>query len=127
MATTIIYGNHQLAFMAAIVENLCQSSTNISVQTVIWVANRDSPITDENGILAIGNNGNLMVLDGNGNAMWSSNASIFSINTTAMLMDTGNLILSSNDSVADTDKALWQSFDNPTDTFLPGMRVHTNA
>ncbi|CAL5344830.1 unnamed protein product [Camellia sinensis] len=100
---------------------------NISVQTVIWVANRDSPIRDKNGILAIGNNGNLMVLDGIGSSMWSSNASIFSINTTAMLMDTGNLILLSNDSVGDTDKALWQSFNNPTDTFLPGMRVHTNA
>ncbi|KAL7243937.1 hypothetical protein ACSBR1_016204 [Camellia fascicularis] len=100
---------------------------NISVQTVIWVANRNSPITDKNGVLAIGNNGNLMVLDGNGTSIWSSNASVVAKNTTAMRMDTGNLILSSDDSAGDIDNALWQSFDNPTDTFLPGMRVHTNA
>ncbi|KAL3576877.1 hypothetical protein D5086_022160 [Populus alba] len=40
-----------------------------------------------------------------------------------MLDTTGNLILSSNDSIGDTDKAYWQSFNNPTDTYLPDMKV----
>ncbi|XP_059660416.1 G-type lectin S-receptor-like serine/threonine-protein kinase B120 [Cornus florida] len=101
----------------------------IPTQSFIWVANRENPISGKDGVLTIGNNGNLMVLDGNGSSVWSSNASVVSGNSsTAILMSsTGNLILSSNDSVGDAAKALWQSFDDPTDTYLPDMKVHMNV
>ena len=90
--------------------------------SVIWVANRRNPLFDKKGVLLFGEDGNLMVVDGNNTKVWSSNASIISANTTAMLHDTGNLILSSNDG-----KNHWESFNDPTDTFLPGMRVQVNA
>ncbi|GLU23148.1 hypothetical protein SLE2022_391740 [Rubroshorea leprosula] len=90
---------------------------------VVWVANRDAPISDRNGVLRIGEDGNLVVLDGNNNIVWTSNASVQSSNTAAILLVTGNFVLSSIGSMGDTTKAYWQSFDHPTDTFLPGMRV----
>ncbi|KAG5224923.1 G-type lectin S-receptor serine/threonine-protein kinase [Salix suchowensis] len=40
------------------------------------------------------------------------------------LMDAGNLVLIQE--VADSSPILWQSFDNPTDTFLPGMKLDMN-
>ncbi|GLT83110.1 hypothetical protein SLE2022_014190 [Rubroshorea leprosula] len=92
-------------------------------QTVVWVANRDVPISDRNGVLRIGNDGNLEVLDGNNTIVWTSNASVPSSNTAAILLGTGNFVLSSNESIGDTTKAYWQSFDHPTDTYLPEMRV----
>ncbi|WRX26464.1 S-locus glycoprotein domain - like 7 [Theobroma cacao] len=96
----------------------------IDVKAVVWVANRDRPISGRSGVLRIGVDGNLVVLDGNNNLVWSSNVSGLSNNTTAVLWDTGNFVLSSNESVDDTH---WRSFDNPTDTFLPGMRVPVNS
>ncbi|XP_011011557.1 PREDICTED: G-type lectin S-receptor-like serine/threonine-protein kinase B120 [Populus euphratica] len=95
----------------------------IQDQAVIWVANREKPISGSNGVLRIGEDGNLLVADGNGSPVWSSNASVVSSNTAAMLDVTGNLILSSNDTIGETDKAYWQSFSNPTDTYLPNMKV----
>ncbi|KAM7262787.1 hypothetical protein ACFE04_000470 [Oxalis oulophora] len=95
----------------------------LPVQTVIWVANRDKPIPDKSGVLLRRKNGNLVVLDGNKKEFWSSNESIKSNDTIGIISDTGNFILSCNGSVGDVDKAYWQSFDNPTDTFLPYMKV----
>ena len=40
------------------------------------------------------------------------------INTSATLLDSGNLVLRNNDS-----NILWQSFDYPSHTFLPGMKI----
>ncbi|KAL5722974.1 non-specific serine/threonine protein kinase [Ranunculus cassubicifolius] len=99
----------------------------ISEQTVVWVANRNNPITNSSGVLAFRNDGNLEVLDGSGKSLWSSNISSVNDNSTitAFLMDSGNLVLSLNDKVYDPDaeNALWQSFDDPTDTYLPGKKV----
>ncbi|XP_011008148.1 PREDICTED: G-type lectin S-receptor-like serine/threonine-protein kinase B120 isoform X1 [Populus euphratica] len=97
--------------------------SKIQDQAVIWVANRDKPISGTDGVVKIGEDGNLLVVNGNGSSVWSSNASFVSSNTALMLDTTGNLILSSNDSIGDTDKAYWQSFNNPTDTYLPDMKV----
>lgn len=96
---------------------------NISDPAIVWVANREKPISDKAGALTIGSDGNLVILDGNSSEIWSSNASSISKNSTAILQDSGNLVLSSNESA----KAYWQSFDYPTDTFMPGMRVKVNA
>ncbi|XVF25934.1 hypothetical protein REPUB_Repub13aG0256600 [Reevesia pubescens] len=99
----------------------------IDVNAIVWVANRDNPISGTAGILRIEVDGNLVVLDGNNSLVWSSNVSGLSNNTVAILMDDGNLVLSSNDSIDDISRAHWQSFDHPTDTFLPRMRVPVNS
>jgi hypothetical protein len=42
-------------------------------------------------------------------------------NLTAVLEDSGNFIL--KDANSHSDQILWQSFDHPTDVFLPGMKL----
>ncbi|RZS18887.1 hypothetical protein BHM03_00051216 [Ensete ventricosum] len=90
---------------------------SFSTDTVLWVANRDAPVADASGRLAIGSDGNLVVLHDDGTVVWSSNVSLKSNQSTVQLLDTGNLVLNNSGDVA------WQSFDNPTDTYLPGMKV----
>ncbi|KAL6201085.1 hypothetical protein ACLB2K_024800 [Fragaria x ananassa] len=96
---------------------------NLSDPAIVWVANRESPVSDKTGVLTIGSDGNLVILEGNSTEIWSSNVSSIPKNTSAVLRDTGNLVLSTNE----TMKSYWESFDNPTDTFLPGMSVKVNA
>ncbi|EXC11585.1 G-type lectin S-receptor-like serine/threonine-protein kinase [Morus notabilis] len=96
---------------------------NIQELTVVWVANRERPISGKTGVLTIDSDGNLVILDGNNSgSIWSSNASVSSNNTTAKLNDEGNLVLSGS-----TEKVYWQSFEQPTDTFLPGMKVEASS
>ncbi|KAI9186341.1 hypothetical protein LWI28_016329 [Acer negundo] len=51
--------------------------------------------------------------------VWSSNASTTPLNPVAVLLESGNLVVKDgNDN--DPDNFLWQSFDYPCNTFLPG-------
>ena len=92
-------------------------SYNISVQTIVWVANRETPV-DESGVLRIGSNGDLEVVNGSGTIFWSSNSTLDNSNCSAQIRDDGNLVLTSG-----RNQNLWASFDNPTDTFIPGMKL----
>ncbi|XP_021842535.2 G-type lectin S-receptor-like serine/threonine-protein kinase At1g11330 [Spinacia oleracea] len=89
--------------------------------TVVWVANRNNPLDDSSGVLQISDNGNLQLINGQKVIIWSTNVtSLAAENSTAQLLDTGNLILQQSNST-DTPRKVWQSFDHPTNTFLPGM------
>ncbi|KAJ6377049.1 hypothetical protein OIU76_026082 [Salix suchowensis] len=95
----------------------------VSEQTVVWVANRDNPVNDTSGVLAIDNQGNLALHANNRSSVtvWSTNVSASSMMTDclAQLLDTGNLVLVQRDS----KRVLWQSFDHATDTLLPDMKL----
>ncbi|XP_022140069.1 G-type lectin S-receptor-like serine/threonine-protein kinase At1g11300 [Momordica charantia] len=98
----------------------------ISVQMVVWVANRDNPLHDAAGIFTISKDGNLVVLDGNNAVVWSSNISSSSssgTNTSARISDTGNLVLEDTAS----GLVLWESFKHPTHAYLPSMEFITNT
>ncbi|KAK3184281.1 hypothetical protein Dsin_031567 [Dipteronia sinensis] len=93
-------------------------------ETVVWVANRESPLLDDSGVLATSEDGNLKVLDGNGKTYWSTDLGNSSpVNRTVKLMDSGNLVVCDEDHESHLVRTRWQSFDNPTDTFLPGMKM----
>jgi hypothetical protein len=93
-------------------------------QTVVWVANRDNPVSGTDGVFAMAEDGNLKVLDGSGKPYWWTNLETSSpMNRTAKLLDTGNLIVSHVGQENHTERVLWQSFENPTDTFVPGMKM----
>ena len=47
-------------------------------------------------------------------------------NTSATLLDTGNLVVSEVNSNGSIGRSLWESFDDPTDTLLPGMKLGVN-
>lgn len=68
-----------------------------------------------------------MVLDTSSNgreSYWSTGLpKSSSTNRTVKLLDSGNLVLSEDDQSA---MSLWESFKNPTNTFLPGMKMDEN-
>ncbi|XP_040371488.1 G-type lectin S-receptor-like serine/threonine-protein kinase At4g03230 isoform X2 [Rosa chinensis] len=93
-------------------------------QTVVWLANRDNPLSDTRGVFTIAEDGNLKVLDGKRKTYWSSSLeSSSSTIRTAKLMDTGNLVVINREQGNNSVQIVWQSFENPTDTFLPGMKM----
>ncbi|KAD2805037.1 hypothetical protein E3N88_38414 [Mikania micrantha] len=96
---------------------------NTSPQTVVWVANRETPLTDNSGVVKLDNQGNLALVNGSGKVIWSSNslASGANINLSAQLLDTGNLVIKNGN-----ESIIWQSFDYPGDTYLPGMKLGKN-
>nr|XP_023920000.1 G-type lectin S-receptor-like serine/threonine-protein kinase At1g11410 isoform X1 [Quercus suber] len=96
----------------------------ITEQTIVWVANRDNPLNDSSGILSINSQGNLVLHSQNQKyPIWSTNiASVSSTNysiSMAQLLDVGNLVLVQQHN----QRVLWQSFDYPTNTMLPFMKV----
>ncbi|KAK7252220.1 hypothetical protein RIF29_36022 [Crotalaria pallida] len=96
----------------------------VSEQTIVWVANRDTPLNDTSGVLSINNHGNLVLHNNNTrnlNPIWSSNVSLSSSNSSAKLLDTGNLVLIQSSS--SNNNAIWQSFDHPGNTLLPSMKL----
>ncbi|XP_020988823.1 receptor-like serine/threonine-protein kinase SD1-8 isoform X8 [Arachis duranensis] len=97
---------------------------NINPQTIVWVANRDNPVDNSTGYLKIGDNGNFVLLNSSGNPAWSSNQTSAK-NPVLQLLDTGNLVLKDS-SDKTNNNYLWQSFDYPTDTVLPGMKIGWN-
>ncbi|XVF34136.1 hypothetical protein REPUB_Repub18cG0032300 [Reevesia pubescens] len=92
---------------------------------VLWVANRNRPLTGESGLLTISGDGNLVLLDGGNRTMWSSIVSRKAEAPVAQLLDSGNFVLKENLSLK-ADTYLWQSFDYPSDTILPGMKLGKN-
>ncbi|KAD2805052.1 hypothetical protein E3N88_38429 [Mikania micrantha] len=96
---------------------------NTSPQTVVWVANRETPLTDNSGVVKLDNQGNLALVNGSGKVIWSSNSSASgaNINLLAQLLDTGNLVIKNGN-----ESIIWQSFDFPGDTYLPGMKLGKN-
>ncbi|XP_017978700.1 PREDICTED: G-type lectin S-receptor-like serine/threonine-protein kinase At4g27290 [Theobroma cacao] len=101
---------------------------NISPQTIVWVGNRGRPINDSYGQLTVSADGNLILLDGAGNTIWSSKSnSARSIKEpTAKLLHSGNLVLVDGTDT-NSDGYVWQSFDYPGNTLLPGMRLGWDA
>ncbi|PKA63687.1 G-type lectin S-receptor-like serine/threonine-protein kinase B120 [Apostasia shenzhenica] len=91
---------------------------NFPTTTILWVANRENPVVSGSGSIAVATDGNLVVLDGGRRVLWSSNvSSLSSPESTAELLDTGDLLLNNSGELA------WQSFDHPSDAYLPGMKV----
>ncbi|MCL7035998.1 hypothetical protein MKW94_018865, partial [Papaver nudicaule] len=91
-------------------------------RTIVWVANRDNPLKDSSGTLRIAGDGNLVISDGRGVVFWTTNLSSIATpnNSVAELLDTGNLVFRR---VNDDSRVVWQSFDHPTHTLIPGMKI----
>ncbi|XP_010665847.2 G-type lectin S-receptor-like serine/threonine-protein kinase At1g11330 [Beta vulgaris subsp. vulgaris] len=93
---------------------------------VIWVANRNNPVTDSNGVLRLSVNGNLQVFNARNQTLWSSNVTQTAANfSVAQLSDFGNLVVqvfASNTTTRENGTTIWSSFFHPADSVLPNMR-----
>ncbi|KAL5712190.1 hypothetical protein ACHQM5_014386 [Ranunculus cassubicifolius] len=100
----------------------------LPVQTVVWVANRDSPLWGTSGVLKIGSTGNLnlvMMFNQTENIIWSTNTSEQVKYPIVEFLESGNLVLRDSKN-PDSKRFLWQSFDYITNTLLPGMKFGLN-
>ncbi|KAI9198220.1 hypothetical protein LWI28_012026 [Acer negundo] len=93
---------------------------NKKSEPVIWVANRNKPLKNASGVVSISEDGNLVVLNEQNEVLWSSSVSNPVNNVSAQLLDTGNLVLRDI-----TTGIIWESFREPTDTFLAGMKLRS--
>ncbi|OWM77595.1 hypothetical protein CDL15_Pgr016993 [Punica granatum] len=95
----------------------------VSEHTVFWVANRDRPINDTSGVISINCHGDLVLhcCNNGSSTLWSTNVLTTSSDnaTAAQLQDTGNFILLQRLG----NRVLWQSFDHPSDTLMPFMKL----
>ncbi|KAJ1294769.1 hypothetical protein BS78_01G172000 [Paspalum vaginatum] len=99
---------------------------NIPARTVVWVANRESPVRGavSDAALRVLANGSLAVVDAGGAVVWATPppATNNTGDAAAQLLDDGNLVLR-----VPGAGVVWQSFDHPTDTLLPGMRLGVDS
>lgn len=93
----------------------------IEPKTYVWVANREAPLVSKSGLLMVTEPGILLIVNETNGTVWSSTASRTVRNPTARLLDSGNLVVSEAEDNSSDENFLWQSFDHPTDTYLPGM------
>lgn len=96
------------------------ASNSIPTPTYVWVANREKPIMNiTQSTLQICEAGKLAIKDSQNSIIWQSTntekATHFSF------LDTGNLVLLSTEGLP-----VWQSFEHPTDTWLPGMNLSSD-
>ena len=98
----------------------------MSNETVVWVANRETPLKNYHGVLEVINKGILILLDSTNTTIWSSNISRTAgnkiNNPTAQLLDSGNLVVKDGN-ISDPKTLLWQSFDYPSESLLSTMKV----
>ncbi|GLT37750.1 hypothetical protein SLA2020_120510 [Shorea laevis] len=94
-------------------------------RTVVWVANRENPLSDGEGLLVLDSEGILALLNSTKGVIWSSNTSRSAETPVARLLESGNLVVQEEKIYNDEDY-LWQSFDYQSDTLLPGMKLGKN-
>ncbi|GLJ32975.1 hypothetical protein SUGI_0663990 [Cryptomeria japonica] len=88
-------------------------------KTIIWVANRETPITDMPGVFTLSSTGYLTISDLQGKVIWSSNDTQQAKASRALILDTGNFVLLG---AQNTSETVWESFAHPTDHFMPTMK-----
>lgn len=93
------------------------------IRVYVWVANRDDPLSQPLGTLRISNS-DLVLFDQSNTLVWSTNVTKGSeiSPVVAELLDDGNFVLRHFNN-RNPHRFLWQSFDFPTDTLLPQMKL----
>ncbi|KAH7660853.1 S-receptor-like serine/threonine-protein kinase protein [Dioscorea alata] len=86
-----------------------------SQTTIVWVANRQSPLSDTNGSLELNGNGTLTI----NSMIFLPMPTVTLTNPVAQLLDDANFVIRE----ANSSEFAWQSFDYPTDTLLSGMKL----
>ncbi|XP_050942706.1 G-type lectin S-receptor-like serine/threonine-protein kinase At4g27290 isoform X6 [Cucumis melo] len=120
-------GNFELGFFSPGLSRdryLGISFKNRRGPTSVWVANRNTPINDSSGVLVINiTTGNLTLYSHDSTTIvWTARLLRKISNGVLQLLDIGNLVLRNRKDENPLNYS-WQSFDYPTDTLLPGMKL----
>ncbi|CAA2983716.1 Hypothetical predicted protein [Olea europaea subsp. europaea] len=91
----------------------------------VWLLRGMKPITDDSGILSINSAGKL-ILTSNISDPIELYASGNGANITATLLNSGNFVVREMNINGSPGRILLESFDYPTDTLLPGMKLGVN-
>ncbi|KAJ6292142.1 hypothetical protein OIU76_024119 [Salix suchowensis] len=95
--------------------------THVLSHAIIWIANRNHPISDSDKLYLTSNGLSINTTDNSSNTSvaWSTQGFNSSSQVSAMqLQDSGNLVLLDRNNVS-----LWGSFDHPTDTIVMGQSL----
>ncbi|XP_021905861.1 G-type lectin S-receptor-like serine/threonine-protein kinase At4g27290 isoform X2 [Carica papaya] len=97
----------------------------VTEKEIIWVANRENPLTNLHvAVLNVTREGKLVLFGDRNSIIWSSNLSRTATNPVVQLLDQGNLVVKGSN--ATDSNILWQSFDDPSDTLLAEMKLGRN-
>ncbi|XP_057999800.1 G-type lectin S-receptor-like serine/threonine-protein kinase SD3-1 isoform X2 [Hevea brasiliensis] len=91
-------------------------SIPVGKQTVVWVAGAEITVGNKS-YFQLSQSGELVLVDSLKGVMWTSKTSRSAV-VSALLRDDGNLVL-----LDEMGSVVWQSFDNPSDTILPGQSL----
>lgn len=94
--------------------------SNSADKTIVWMANRDTPVNGHYSSMTLQKDRVLVLTDIDGTVLWNTNTSSTEARQ-VQLLDTGNLVVEDN-----KGGILWQSFDSPTDTLLPSQPITKN-
>uniref|UniRef100_A0A7N0ULG0 Receptor-like serine/threonine-protein kinase n=1 Tax=Kalanchoe fedtschenkoi TaxID=63787 RepID=A0A7N0ULG0_KALFE len=94
---------------------------NLPQTHVIWVANMEKPLADSLGVLGLSDQGNVILMNGQNETLWSTNVSKSSAGSMVQLLDSGNLMLQGSDG-----SLLWQSIERLGNTLFRKARVSSN-
>ncbi|XP_020585164.1 G-type lectin S-receptor-like serine/threonine-protein kinase SD3-1, partial [Phalaenopsis equestris] len=108
------YESDDAGFVVGIWHNL----HNMGERIPVWVVGGGVRV-NVNSTLQLSMDGSLVLIDGSlhGLPVWSSNTAYLGVET-ATLMNNGNLVL-----IGIGDRVIWESFNSPTDTLLPGQSL----
>ncbi|XP_059281158.1 G-type lectin S-receptor-like serine/threonine-protein kinase At1g11330 [Lycium ferocissimum] len=94
------------------------------IEPLIW--DSSAPVIPQSDILGYGHYaGSTALLSDKNEIIWSANTSRSVQNPIALLLDSGNLVVKDANN-GNSENFLWQSFNNPTDTYMPGMKLGKN-
>ncbi|GKV42676.1 hypothetical protein SLEP1_g50054 [Rubroshorea leprosula] len=95
---------------------------NVPEKTIVWSANGDNPVEKESKVNLTSSG--LVLSDPSGRELWrtKSNQDGTGGVSHAAMLDTGNFVITSTNS-----DNIWESFQNPTDTILPGQELGINS
>nr|GMC76825.1 G-type lectin S-receptor-like serine/threonine-protein kinase SD2-5 [Ipomoea batatas] len=94
-----------------------QNDLYLDYERLVWSANRNHPVT-VNATVELRRDGGLFLMDSNGYLVWSTHTNNGSPVSGVNLTERGNLVI-----FGQKNGTIWQSFDHPTDTLLPGQVV----
>ncbi|KAK3007555.1 hypothetical protein RJ639_014560 [Escallonia herrerae] len=97
-----------------------------SRKVIIWVAKRGKPVIGTTADVTMDTDGILQIIHEDVDPIPLNSKDQAAKNSSATLTDSGNFVLTEWNLDGSVKRVLWQTFDYPVDTLLPGMKLGEN-